>query len=254
MTHVNYSVLQQRVQQRLNDLGMTVAEATRRGRLPKDFIYDLLNGRKKSVRLDNIEKLSLALDCDITYLDGSQEAVSIVDNIVDFDRPPVDILGEVATGIYVDKDHTFSRRHDAPDMPNLPPDTRFPADSQVDFYIRGDSINRFAPSGYILRCVLIKDWPEVIRPGDLLIVDRFQGELRERAAWRVRPTEKYIEFMTDTDSRREQISWKGAISPKVAAKYGIELENNPDWQPHDSYKPVAVVIFAYAEPRIRRMF
>lgn len=254
MTQLDFSILKQRVQERLRDLDMTVAEATRRGRLPKDFIYDILNDRKKTVRSDNIQRLSLALDCDAEYLQGSQGDVSLVDNIVDFDRPPVPIVGSVEVGIYVDKSYTYSNARNAPDMPNLPPDTRFPSSAQVDLYVRGNSIDRFAPNGYILRCVLIDNWNELIKPGDMLVVDRFQGTLRERAAWRVHPTSEYIDFETDTDQKKEQVKWRIAAR---SVEGGWMTDNQVGLvEPFedDKTKPYAVVIFAYALPRIRRMF
>lgn len=254
MPQPDFSLLKHRIKARLDDLGMTVAEATRRGKLPKDFIYDLMNDRKKSVRTDNIAKLALALDCDFAYLEGSQEDISIRDNIVDFDRPPVYIIGEAAVGVYVDKSVDKYHRPYASDMPTLPPDTRFASEGQVDLFVRGNSINRFAPSGYILRCVLLDYWPEIIREGDLLIVDRFQGNLRERAAWRIYGTEKYIEYSSDTDNKRETISWRVPVrsTPELIAgeNKAVSVSEHAD----ENHKPYAIVIYAYAEPRMRRMF
>ncbi|WP_156647968.1 helix-turn-helix transcriptional regulator [Methylobacterium sp. Leaf88] len=254
MTKRNLSLLKQRVSTRLSQLDMSPAEAARRGGLAKDFIYDILNERKKTVRADSIEKLARALDCDWQYLDGSQHEISIVDNIVDFDRPPVYIVGEVSPGVWLDKDFIYSHRSQASDMPTLPPDTRFPSEGQVDLYIRGNSINRFAPSGFILRCVLMDFWPELIRDGDLLIIDRFRNGLRERAAWRIRPTPQYIDFSSDTSDRKEQITWRAPVStPENPLRDAATFKEFAGYEP-DEYKPVAVAIFAYAESRIRRMF
>lgn len=232
-------ILKGRVQDRLRDLNMTVAEATRRGQLPKDFIYDLLNDRKKSVRYDSLRKLALALDCDVDYLAGVQGHVSELDNIVDFDRPPVYIVGEAAVGAFLDQE-ALSGRHQGIDMPTLPPDTRFDALQQVDLYVRGNSINRFAPSGFLLRCLLIDAWDEIIREGDMLIMDRLRDGLIERAAWRVTSlTIDGFEFSTDTTDRKEQASWRAPID-------GIRKDSD--------CRPYAMVLFAYAMPRIRRMF
>lgn len=254
MTKLDFSILKQRVQERLRDLDMTVAEATRRGRLPKDFIYDLLNDRKKTVRSDNINKLGLALDCDAHFLEGQQSEISIVDNLIDFDRPPVPIVGSVEVGVYIDKDHVYNNARSAPDMPNLPPDTRFPSDAQVDLYVRGNSINRFAPNGFILRCVLIDRWNEFIKPGDMLVVDRFQGALRERAAWRIYPNSDYIQYETDTDEKKEQYKWRGAVRSEESERLKNDTHEFVEPLKDANSRPYAVVIFAYAEPRIRRMF
>lgn len=50
------------VEERLSQLGRNPSDAARRGSLERTFIVDILNGRKRSVRGENIAKLAAAID------------------------------------------------------------------------------------------------------------------------------------------------------------------------------------------------
>lgn len=60
-------LLKRRVQQRLGDLGINPFEAARRGGLERNFINDILNEKKVSVRGDNLAKLARGLSCPPAY-------------------------------------------------------------------------------------------------------------------------------------------------------------------------------------------
>jgi transcriptional regulator with XRE-family HTH domain len=62
------SALARSVQARLNQLGRNPFEAARKGGLERSFINDILIGRKKSVRGDNIGRLAAALDWTVADL------------------------------------------------------------------------------------------------------------------------------------------------------------------------------------------
>ena len=62
------SALARSVQARLNRLGRNPFEAARKGGLERSFINDILIGRKKSVRGDNIGRLATALDWTVADL------------------------------------------------------------------------------------------------------------------------------------------------------------------------------------------
>ena len=69
------SALADLVQARLNQLGRNPFEAARKGGLERSFVNDILIGRKKSVRGDNIGRLATALDWTVadmmTRIDGN---------------------------------------------------------------------------------------------------------------------------------------------------------------------------------------
>lgn len=68
MTQRHYGPLKAIVELRLTELGVNPFEAARRGGLERSFVNDLLIGRKKSVRGDNIGKLAAALEIDTASL------------------------------------------------------------------------------------------------------------------------------------------------------------------------------------------
>lgn len=62
--------LRQRIRQRLSDLSIPQAEVARRAGWPPNFLSDLLHGRKKSVRPDNLRRLAAALETTTDFLRG----------------------------------------------------------------------------------------------------------------------------------------------------------------------------------------
>lgn len=56
--------LKANVERRLQELGLNPFEAARRGGLERNFVNDILNGKKLSVRGDNLAKLAVGLECE----------------------------------------------------------------------------------------------------------------------------------------------------------------------------------------------
>lgn len=66
-----------RVKARLEALGMNATSAAKAGKLERNFILDILAGRKKSPRADNMRKLAAVLETSVTWLtDGSEETAA----------------------------------------------------------------------------------------------------------------------------------------------------------------------------------
>jgi len=182
-----------RVERRLHELGITAAAATRRGRLSRTLIYDILDGRKTNVRSDNAIKLAEALDCDVGYIIGTQEEPRLPPdggsgggvNLVRF-------YGDVAAGIW-NESAPYGLYH--PDQPSdwdvhppvpFVPDARFRGLGQFAVRVQGHSINREIPDGYFAVCVPYSQARPSIQDGDLVVVERIRGNLRESTIKRVR--------------------------------------------------------------------
>jgi hypothetical protein len=60
----------ERVMARLRDLGLTPVSAAMKAGLERSFIHDLVEGRKKGVNGQNLNKLAVALNCNPLYLTG----------------------------------------------------------------------------------------------------------------------------------------------------------------------------------------
>jgi len=69
--------LRQRIRRRLSDLSIPQAEVARRAGWPPNFLSDLLHGRKKSVRPDNLRRLAAALETTTDFLRGVTEDPSL---------------------------------------------------------------------------------------------------------------------------------------------------------------------------------
>lgn len=65
--------LTKRIRQRLSDLSIPQAEVARRTGWPPNFLSDLLHGRKKSVRPDNLRRLAAALETTTDFLRGATD-------------------------------------------------------------------------------------------------------------------------------------------------------------------------------------
>jgi phage repressor protein C with HTH and peptisase S24 domain len=61
-------LLKDRVEHRLRDLGINAFEAARRGELERGFVNDILNGKKQSVRGNNLARLARALEVPPEFL------------------------------------------------------------------------------------------------------------------------------------------------------------------------------------------
>jgi phage repressor protein C with HTH and peptisase S24 domain len=83
----------------------------------------------------------------------------------------------------------------------VPTSSDYPADWQYAYIVHGESINRTARDGDKLICVDLVKSHVAIRDGDLVIVERsrFDGQIVERTAKRVKQTLRGIELWPDSE-------------------------------------------------------
>lgn len=226
--------LKEKVEARLKDLERNPFEAARRAGLERGFINDILNGRKRSVRGENLIKLAIGLDCDPNYLIGRQTTPKSSLN----EGPGiVRIQGEVAAGVWLDCGLDGWDNYELESSP-FPPDGRFTTESQFDVIVRGSSINRFARDGQRLRCVLFDAYPWPLQDDDIVIVERFRGDLRERTAKRWRKRNGTAELWPDSDDPR----WQEALK--------VDIESG--FSDGDIIRIFGVVLYVYDVPRYHR--
>ncbi len=187
---------------RLADLRRNPFEAARLAGLERGFINDILAGKKRSVRGENLAKLAVGLDCDPEYLLGRQETAKT--NFSRHAAGVVYIRGEVAAGLWLDAGLDGWDNCEYEPSP-FPPDSRYATASQFDLIVRGTSINRFARDGQKLRCLAADSFDyQKLQENDLVIVERYRGDLRERTAKRWRVRKNRIELWPDSDDERWQ--------------------------------------------------
>jgi len=223
--------LKDKVSARLKDLDRNPFEAARRAGLERGFVNDILNGRKRSVRGENLVKLAIGLDCDPNYLIGRQETPK---SSIQEGPGIVRILGDVAAGIWLDCGIEGWDNYTLEPSP-FPPDGRFPTNAQFDLIVCGNSINRFARDGQRLRCVAYEAYPYPVLDDDIVVVERYRGDLRERTAKRWRKVNGVAELWPDSDDPRWQLPIK------------VDLESG--FAEGDLIKIAGIVLYVYDIPR-----
>jgi transcriptional regulator with XRE-family HTH domain len=141
--------------------------------------------------------------------------------------PKIRVHGEVAAGVWRatgGSDLTDFDREES----LLPPDPRYPAEAQYDLIVRGTSINQVARDGDRLRVVSIDHADPA--EGDLVIVERFNGDLLETTAKRIWRNIKPAELRPDSDD----LQW-----------HPISLDGKEDY----SVKVIGIVLYAYRKTR-----
>jgi hypothetical protein len=193
---------QRRVTQRLAELRRNPFEAARLGGFKeRGFVHDVVVLKKNSVTGENLKKLAIALECDVDYLLGRQDVAKATSSL--YSPGVVSVSGEVAAGLWIDSSldgaETFTLRPSP-----FPPDGRYPTLAQFDLVVRGTSIDRFAREGQILRCVTLDGYRRDLADNQLVIAERFRGDLRERTAKRWKMSKGRLELWPDSDDPRWQ--------------------------------------------------
>ncbi|GGC68379.1 hypothetical protein GCM10010994_28670 [Chelatococcus reniformis] len=184
-----------RVQARLEALGINPFEAARRGGLQRNFVNDILIGRKRSLRSATMPALARALETTPAYLNGESDEPEISgDNDTTLVRSrmvPIVIAGKVEAGAFWEVDEfDQSEREIIFDVP----DPDFPQARIVAFNVAGDSMNDLKPTPIMpgTRIVGI-DYGDLagrlpLRTGMVVVVQRTRegGHLRE---WSVKQVE-----------------------------------------------------------------
>lgn len=205
--------LKSRVQKRLADLGISAAEATRRGRLSRTQLYGILHEINRTIRTDTAVKLASALECDVGYLTGQQSEPRKLQN---GNTPLTDevrmarVVGDVAAGVW--HESTAFGVYD-PDLPPdfdafppvpLVPDPRYNGLAQFAVKVAGPSVNRVIPDGFFAVCVPYWEARTAAQDGDLVVVERIRGGLHEATIKRLRRSRSGWELVPESDDRRFQ--------------------------------------------------
>lgn len=124
-----------------------------------------------SVTISTIEKLAAALSVDPEWLAFGKGSADIASTALAAGKPRLTVLkiiGEVAAGLWMDPE---GDRFD-PLPYSVPSDPRFPDTEQYLLRVRGNSINRKAAAGSLVRCLGVYSAPREPRAGDWVIVER----------------------------------------------------------------------------------
>lgn len=142
--------LRERIQGRLDALGLTAREAALRVDLNPIYIYDFLIGKKKSLK--DIEAVAKALECSPDFL---LHGVS--------DGEALRIRGVIQPGVWVYKQPEVSY------SAGIAADDAFPVDGQAAFYVK---TKKLAAVGIPSDSVIIATKDRKPRVGSLVVIRR----------------------------------------------------------------------------------
>lgn len=171
-----------RISERLDALGLTPFQAAKAAGLNRYIVFDLIEGKKETIRQKALVQLAAILDCDPEYLIGAQATPRRVAGAAE--AVPADaelpLIGICEPEVW--------RKPGAVALPdNLPvqPDRRYPAADQVALLARGSGAEALGINdGDVL--VLLTGGP--VRDGDVVVARRKARGGVELSARRVKGT------------------------------------------------------------------
>lgn len=158
------------IAERLNDIGMSMKDASIRAGLGETFVRDALK-RDKEPTLRNLDKLRQFLG-----IDNFPAKVEVAGLVVE---------GKAQAGAFMDV--SLIDHEDDSEKPriNVARDPRYPHASQYALLVIGDSMNKLFDAGSYVTCVSWPDTGLAIAPNMCLHVERHQGSLVEITVKRV---------------------------------------------------------------------
>jgi transcriptional regulator with XRE-family HTH domain len=108
------AALNARIRERLNALGMSEREASRRAGFGVGYVGDLLSGRSKSPEMARLVKLAVALECGVDYLMGeaamppARSAQAVANDSAGTSQRLIDLYTAptLTSGVWVDSSET----------------------------------------------------------------------------------------------------------------------------------------------------
>ncbi|MDQ0510931.1 helix-turn-helix domain-containing protein [Ancylobacter amanitiformis] len=93
-------MLKTRVLQRLEALSITQWEAARRAGLHRNFVYDLMEGRKQKPQQKTLLALARALQCSVDYLIGNTEEIGSPPPVSEASGQGLPVVGIIEEGAW----------------------------------------------------------------------------------------------------------------------------------------------------------
>jgi len=163
--------MRERVQERLDFLGIKPAEAERRGNLRTGYIREFLIGKKSSMRDGGLDRAAAALECDPEYLLGHQDTPRKDDAPVgDRAAASIRIVGTIESGAWREP----GAAEVAGEMPlvAIAPSLQFLPKSLAAYWVRGDHAAGLGiPNGSAVT-VLLKAEGSGYHEGDVVVAQR----------------------------------------------------------------------------------
>lgn len=214
--------LADRIEERMQELGLNVSTAAKRVGKSRDLIRPMLINRERIPRADNLSLIAKALETTPEWLltgkDAKEAGTQATEqgftrlNTDHFFENPVSlpIWGEVAAGLWLEVDQLQEQDDLKPSR--LLPHPSYPAEAQYVLTVRGESLNLDYPDGSELLCVNLYKAnisEQDLRDGDLVIVQRYRpgSNMRETTAKYIffNRAKNYFELTPNSTDPRHQL-------------------------------------------------
>jgi repressor LexA len=167
--------LQKRVREKLDELGLSASEASKKAQLGDTFVRDILNGKSRSPSAVNLQKLAIALDTSPQYFSFFEHTPVLAGP---FPVSGLRVEGKVQAGAWLDTSLIDDDEEDREIIP-VARDTRFPHARQYALAVIGDSMNKLFPEGSYVTCVDFDESGLLMKEGQIVHVERRDGSLTE---------------------------------------------------------------------------
>jgi len=148
----------------------------------KDFIADYLNGRKKSFKLEDAQKIADGLGMPLEALGrGANRAGAYREEV-----SGLEVVGKVSAGVY--RDISVEDQDGGKPRISFAKDLRWPHAKQYALEVEGDSMDELFPDGSTVVCVDYADSGLSLKDGMPVHVERYMmdGQLVEATLKEVR--------------------------------------------------------------------
>jgi SOS-response transcriptional repressor LexA len=163
-------IMKDRIERRLVALGITQFEAGELAGRDKNFIYDLMVGRKRAIKGRGLAQVASALQCTVEYLTGASDDpggnVALARALPKSGMP---VAGVIEPGVFR---LPSERRGQAEHIP-IDIDRRFHGVAQSAYLVRGNSLSAIGiVEGMFLTAIPVTDYPHGgDRPPPLVVLE-----------------------------------------------------------------------------------
>lgn len=218
---MNSQLINHRIRDRLAEIGASsfdVSEAIGKNR---NFLNDLMTGKKKSFSADMLPTIAEALRCDVAYLVGLQSLPTRTDERASDEIP---VAGSVEPGVWrkAERDPSIGKR-----VP-MRADPRYPAEFQQLWLVRTDTLGGLdLKDGSAILTVRLNSasgWFNVLLDGDLVVAERTRDSDVMRTVLRVKREPDGIALHDDSGDA-EPLMWRaGEVQIGGVTLVGVVLQ------------------------------
>jgi transcriptional regulator with XRE-family HTH domain len=188
-------LLMERLDARLNALGLSDNDASKRTGKGRDLIRDLRRNPDRSPLIDTIMLLAQALECSVDYLINPETTDPTAGPLPQ--PEPADTLPVVGlVGAELWQAPRQIDRQDLGKVRGLMIDKDAESGERYALRVTGDAMNRIAPDGSYV--IVLQDPERPPRDEDLIVIQRHANGLVERSLRRVRRRDGQLELHCDS--------------------------------------------------------